>query len=405
MIVPLLLAVSPALTPSVEDEPDLVVIDGKEIACRVLYEDEETVVYRARRKNKEVPAAEVGAIHSVERSLREFLEAYDRVSAADVTALADLALLCEGRDLAAEARNLWIRILTLDPENEEAWTKLGGSKGRKGWRMKVRGRFYTLEQLRERVADWKNAMELPTAHFLIKTDVAPERALDVAINLERAYLTYYDLLGPHLKLYVFDEIPEIHIFAHADDYPVPPTPREAWFSMAQNTLYVDGSKDDPNVGEIAANLTYALIYNSFHRTLGKSGSVAPWARRGLAEAFGAAIRREAEGRVRWDFEGPYLPHFGSHARDAQPLSMKQVIRAGYTAFDSGTDANRYVAQSYTLAYFLVHGQDGKHRAGFAEYLRSSFEGKGSTTHFEKILDVKLDDLEKEWAAYVKEIGR
>ena len=77
--------------------------------------------------------------------------------------MADLAKFCESRDLPGEARQMWIRILIDDPENEEAWTKLGGSHGRKGWRLKVRGRYYTLDQLRERVSDWKNAMELRTA--------------------------------------------------------------------------------------------------------------------------------------------------------------------------------------------------------------------------------------------------
>ena len=52
----------------------------------------------------------------------------------------------------------------------------------------------------------------------------------------------------------------------------------------------------------------------------------------------------------------------------------------------------------------MRGADRKYRAGFAEFLKSSFLGKGSTGHFEKILDVEVEDLEAEWTAYVKAVA-
>jgi hypothetical protein len=386
------------------DETDLLVLtDGKEVDCRVLYEDDEIVIARSRRKNREYPRADVAELHSVERSLRTFLERFDQVSKTDVGGLSDLALFCESQELPGEARNLWIRILLLDPVNEQAWTKLGGTNGRKGWRMKVRGRYYTLDELRERVSDWKNAMELRTAHFLLKTDTDPTRALDVAIDLERAYLTFYDVLGPPLKLYAFDELPEIHLYSNPDDYPKPPVRGDdSWFALFANTLYVNGA-EGANKNQIVATFTDCLVYNSFRRTLGKQGSLTAWARKGLGVSFGAAVRGE-RGETYWDFDPPILDYFRYQANDDQPLELKQILRAGNASFDSGTHAQRYVAQAYTLTHFLVFAEEGEYRAGFADFLRSSFQGQGSTTHFEKALGVDVKDLEPVWIAYVKGVA-
>lgn len=404
MISPLVLALVPALAPPVQDDPDVVVLkSGDEVACRVLFEDDEKVVYRAKKKTVEVPRADVQSLRTIEQSLRQFFVGFDKIDRTDADALAELALWCESRELLGEARNLWIRILTVAPEDERAWNKLGGVySATRGWRLKVRGRYYTIEELRERVSDWKNAMELTTAHFLLKTDIPPERALDVTIDLERAYVAFYDLLGPYLDLYVFDEVPEIQVFSDQKNYPSPPTPRQAWFSYSANELYVDASKE-PNPNEIVGNLTYCLLYNSFHRTLGKAGSIAPWARRGLAETFGTSVRPQP-GQARWELGTPYVAYFVTQATDDKPLSLDKVLTAGIASFDSGTEAHRYIVQSYTLAFFLMYANDGKYREPFAEFLRSSYLGQGSATHFQKIMGVDLEELEAEWTAYVKKIA-
>ncbi len=387
--------------PALGDEPDLVVPkDGKRIECRVLLETDEKVVYRVQSKPREVPRADVAEVQSVERILREFLERFEETSTSDVAALTELALFAESRFLPGEAHNAWIRVLTLDPVNEQAWTKLGGVKRRDGWELKVRSHFYTIEELRQRVSDWKNALELRTAHFEIKTDAQPERALDAAIDLERATQRFYDVLGKPLGLFVFDEIPEVHVFADPKDYPAPPTEgMDAWFDRSANTLYVN-ARENRDTGTIVAELVDCLVFNAFRRTLGKTGEIEPWARKGLAFAFAAAVR-PAPGRVTFDFDTPYLPHFESQARDAQALPLEKVLRAGFASFDSGSDAPRYIAQSYTLTHFLVFYADAKYRAGFADFLRSAYLGKGGSSNFARALGSDLDTLQAEWTAYVK----
>jgi hypothetical protein len=406
MIATLVLCALASLASGGEEAPDLLTLkDGMQLECRVLYEDEGKVIYRAKRKDTEVPRSEVAEIQSLERSLRTFLERFAQCDRADARALAELAQFAESRFLPAEAHDLWIRILTVDPEHEQAWTKLGGVKGRKGWQLKVRGRFYSLEELRERVGDWKNALELPTAHFLIRTDAAPERALDLAIDVERMYLAFYDLLAPHLGLYsAWEETPEIHVFRDAKDAPAPPTPgRNAWFAVGENTLYVH-AVEERGSHEALAEFVDLLLLNSFRRTLDKrTGTIAPWAREGLRQAFAAGVR-PAPGRVTFDLASPITAYFQDHARDPKPLGLEKLLNAGFGAFDTGSDAPRYVAQGYTLTHFLAFGAEQKYRPGLARFLLSSFEGQGAATHLKKILDVDLGQLEEEWNAYVKGVA-
>ncbi|MEM9802087.1 MAG: hypothetical protein AAGA20_17315 [Planctomycetota bacterium] len=388
-----------------DDQPDLITLkDGKEIECRVLLEGDEVILARVRSRKKEFPREDVFEIQSIERSLRDFFTRYDVVQGSGVDGIVELAMFCEERGLYAEARILWIKILTQDAENEQAWTKLGGVYNeRRGWRLKVRGRFYNIEQLRERVADWRNAMELPTSHFLLRTDIAPERALDVALNLERAYLAYYDILGKAVDLQVFDDVPEVNVYKNPDDFPTPKIQGDtAWFSRGQNTVHVNGAV--PNVGPRAVfQLTHSLVYNSFRRTIGGNGSIAPWTERAMAEMFAGAVRVE-NGVARWEFGTPIQQYFQMHASDEKPLTLKKLIAAGYGAYNSGTDAPRYIAQSYTLFDFLLFGEDGKYRDGVGDYMAKSFKGQSAATHLEKSLGEDLDVVEEQWTAYVHSVA-
>jgi hypothetical protein len=403
-MIPALIVSLLASSSTLGDENDLLVFaDGKQVPCRVLLETENKIVYRARNKTSEISRAAVKEVQSVERSLREFLQRFEKSDPRDVAAVSELALLAESSFLTGEAHNAWIRVLTLDAENEQAWTKLGGVRRRTGWELRVRGRFYTLDELRARVSDWKNALELRTAHFLVQTDGPPERALDVALDVERAYLTFYDVFGKPLELYAFDEIPEIQIFSDPKDFRAPPTQgRPAWFDRSANAVYVNAQQASER-GTIVAEFTEALIFNAFRRTLAKTGELEPWAREGVKQVFAVASRPDP-GRVSFDFATPYKPYFEAQVGDAKALSLEQVLRAGITSFDSGTDQARYTAQAYTLIYFLVFFENQKYRAGLANYLRDSYLGKGGTSNFFKAVGADEKTLEGQWTGFVKSIA-
>lgn len=389
----------------VQDDSDLVILNnGSEIPCRVLFENDERVVYRARRRDREAAMAEVAEVQSIERSMREFLDRFSATNTRNVDACTELALFAEQRYLFGEARNMWIRILTLDPENEVAWEKLGGVHGRNGWRLRVRGRHRTLDELRARASTWRDAMELPTAHFLLRTNIEPEIALDVAIDIERLFQTYYDAMGPPLELFIFDEVPEINIYSDTRDFPSPPTPdRTVWYERNRNVLHVNASAE-VNRHEIVRQMTFVMTFNSFRRTVGgRTGSLPAWSREGLAQAFAGAFRANP-GRARFDFAPPLRNSFVAQAEDDRPLSLTRVLSANFGAFEGGTNRERHIRQSYTLTHFLVFAEGGRYMEGYGEFLLSAFRGQGSATHLRRALGVNLNDLEAQWVAYVNAIA-
>ncbi|MEM9378551.1 MAG: hypothetical protein AAGB93_01285 [Planctomycetota bacterium] len=393
----------------ISDRSDLLVLnDGKEIECRVTMEGKDVVLVRVgkSRKTKEYKRSDIKEIYTIERSLREFFARYDAERGNGIEALANLAEFCEERSLNGEAQNLWVRILLADPENEQAWTKLGGVYNkRRGWRLKVRGRFYTLEQLKERAADWKNAMFFSTAHFVVKSDLEPTQVLDVCFNLERAYLAYYSILTQSVDLQQFDFIPEVHIPKDEKNYSRPKIQGDnAWFDPGQNTLFVDGSKDDI-AREAVFHLTQLLVDNSFRRpNAGGIGQIAPWAERAISDAFAGAVQVD-DGIAKWEFGEPLMDYFQYHATHDKPLTIKRLLGAGRMEFRNPPLAELHRAQAYTLIHFLAYEDKGKYQDGLTAYLQSSINGKFAATHLAKALGVKkLDELEERWLQYVKEIA-
>jgi len=387
------------------DKPDVVILEsGKEIECRVMFEDDSRVLYKAGgSKIKEVPRSEVAQVLSIESNMRTYLSRFAAIDRQDTAALAELALWAESVDLAGEARNLWIRIVLVDNENEQAWTKLGGSKGRKGWRIRVRGRYKTLAELRERASEWKTAMELPTAHYLVKTNVDPVLALDVAIDIERIHQMYYDVIGQAMVLYPFDNTPEIHIYAATEDAPSPPQPSwSAWYERVGNAVLVRGLEADRH--QIRKSVVYMMLTNSFRLSMGnRNGQLPEWAREGIANAFAFALR-PSRGDVQMETGVPNVDWFAQQAAFDEPLALKRLLDGDRGSFRTGQDEDRFVIQSYTFVFFLVNASEGKHRDKFVEYLQSAFGGKGAASHFEKIFEMKLEDLQPEYEAFVKRIA-
>ncbi len=405
MLLPLFVSALAFVPAGSQDEPDLLRLAGdKTIECRVLYEDTDKIVYRSKRKNAEIARVAVTAVESVEHSLRSYLRKYDECDRGNPRALAELAQWAETNGLPGEAQCGWIRILTLEPENERAWVKLGGVKQRDVWKLKVRGRFYSLEELKKRTSDWKTALELPTAHFLVRSDGDPSRVLDAAIDVERAWMAFYDVFATPLTLYVFDETPELNFVSDPKDYPSPPAPgMSVWFDRVANSLNCNVT-ENPNRAAIAAEFCELMIFNAFRRTVDKrQGEIEGWVRSGIAVTFGFGFRPDP-GHATFDFKSPDVGQFRLVADDKDPLPLQRILGSGRGAYEGGPGSERYVAAAYTLVHFLAHGQDGKLRAKFGEYLRDAYVGKsGASRLYEKLgLDEKA--LESAWREHVKRIA-
>lgn len=387
----------------VENDYDhLVLADGKQVKARVLYEDDQVVVVRqGTKKEQEFPRAEVTEVHSVERSLAQFL---DRVAAlqgtGDLAAATELAAFCDANGLPHEARLTRLHILTRDPANEAAWTGLKGRKGAKGWQLEDDKKWRSFDEYQAAHQTWKERFQLRSTHFLLESDLPLADNLRALLTLEEFYRVFYGVLTSTLRLHNFDELPLVRITKDASQYPTPPVARNAWFSVLYNTLDVYAPAAEFDGQLVVHEFTRGMIHNAMRNTLRKDGQVAPWAAKGLCEWF-AGGTKQGELRMQIDIEQPNVALIELHAGAASPIPLKQLLVMAPMEFESGPRFELGGAEAYTLLLFLARGADRKYRKGLLEFVHSSYEGKGSPTHFKKLVADDLDALEAEWTAWVK----
>jgi hypothetical protein len=96
---------------------------------------------------------------------------------------------------------------------------------------------------------------------------------------------------------------------------------------------------------------------------------------------------------------PSPEFFAEHANAKKPFDLPRMFSFGYDDFAISSKALLKYAQSYTLVHFCLHGEGGKLRAGFIEYLRKVYKGDSSTTAFRDAIGVREQELEKAWHAY------
>ena len=83
MISTLVLSATVLLSPQVSRHRDADTVrltDGKQLTGRVLYDDDEGIVMRIRKKQREIPHSEIQELRTLERSLKEWLDRYDQIA-------------------------------------------------------------------------------------------------------------------------------------------------------------------------------------------------------------------------------------------------------------------------------------------------------------------------------------
>ena len=381
--------------------PDSVKLkDGRELQGRVVYEGPETLRIKRGVSELEVKKSSVVDAKTIERSLKEALERYDTVQKDDVGGLTEVARFCQERGLENEARNLRLRVLLAGAEDPE--TVEGANARIVAKKIQVRNddRWVDLEAWKDAKKDWKDAVEIKTAHFLVKTDLPMDRVLDAAIQLERHYLRFYDFLAPELVLYVFDETPTVFFYANEKDCPPGWTPGEkSWFSPGENKLHVLAN-DSLDLKRIVHEATDLLLFNAFRRSSGKTGQIPPWSVAGFAEYF-AVTAGTTPGDPWAPLGQAYPPLFKAFADDPNPLPMKQLMRSSLGDLNRGADGPRRSAEAYALVHWLMHGDGGSHRDVFFQQLRQAWKGRSIEEDLLKALGTDESKLLATVQAYAK----
>jgi hypothetical protein len=404
MLQALLLLVLAAGSGADEKSPDIVrLTSGKTLTGRVVQERADALTVESGHAQIEVERQSVAEVRSVERNLATFLKQYDLVPKTSVGHLLDIARFCDDCGLTNEATNLRYRVLLIDANNADARKGLGARSvaeklqvpdtDGKGW--------VDFDRLIGPKSRWRDAAELHTAHFLVRTDLPLARVLDAAVQIERHYLRFYDFLGPELGLYVFDQTPEICIYSRPGDYPMPWTEHaKSWYGPAENKLHVLVNDDQFDMVKLVRDVTDMLLVNALRKSSGKMGNMPPWAGCGFSEYF-ASTAASRPGAA-WGELGVPSPALFRRQKDAsKPLELDKLLTSSIGDIRRSDAADLRSAGAYTLVHFLLHADDGKYREPFYAYLRDAWTGKISAKGFLKAMGMKEDELETQWNAYVR----
>jgi hypothetical protein len=378
-------------------EDDLVVLkSGKELRGRIVFEDADRVVLRRDTRDT---ALEREAIERVESRVRNLDDLLDNDAKWTPLDLAELELLCaqaEEANLAGEAGLYAWRMLLRQRGSESAHRVLGHKKRGQSWVLPLDGRWVDWEKRQELSRDWGSAWELASLHYEMRSNLPLAVSLDALLDIERVYRAFYELFGDELGL--FDVCRPMRVHLHADAASYPELAGEVGrYEPDTDILRVKADKglDFPT---LTHELTHQLLQDTAFREQNDDGCIPPWLNEGLAEYMAAGVKRTAPLEF---VAGTANYHFQAHTGAKDPFDLTRVLAFSTGDYDASSDRPLKYAQSYTLVHFLLHGKEGRHRAGFFDYLRDVYRGKGSSTDLKRALDVEWRQLEKDWHAYAR----
>ena len=382
--------------------PDQVTLadSGRVQKGRVVYDTPNKLILRQGGRDIVIDPAEVKEVRSLERSLARVL---DRdLLGADARTYLELAQECEAAGLEAEARQFWLRVLLADQKSDLAVKALGAQRIKDEVKVPFGKQRRTPAELAKPQGSWKEALEIECTHFELKTDIDLPLALDVALALERNYRRFYEVLGAPLELYLFDEAPQICIYARKQDFPVGPVVGDTiWFAPGINTLNVLADPE-PNVGGVIHELTRLMLFNALRRGSGSTAQVPQWTASGIAQLF--AIAAPAVRFGKWSEIG--APNKAQFARvQAQKVPFEKLFNASGNDFNGDAKRDDMNAAAYTFVHYLVFGRQKTLRASFGKFLREGAKGKISIGAFCDALEMSRKDIESGWRAYVEEMAR
>lgn len=392
----LLAATALLLLPNAVPDRVTLVEGGQVLEGRVVFEGVDDIVVRIDRKDQRIARKDIAEIRSIERSLVAIV---DRdIPNADAATLQALAAECEQAGLAAEAKNLWLRVLALDPANDAAVQGAGARRVGKEVKLALGKGERNASELAKPQASFKKAYEIETTHFVVRSDTPLVSVLDLALALERLHARFYAVLGAPLELYVLDDAPEVCVYGRKADFPVPPEEgASVWFAPAIQRVHVDAAMN-PSVAAIVHEVTQMMAFTALRRSAGATAQLPLWAGEGIAQVFAVAAPRERFGA--WNEPGE--PDGVAFATTSMAeVSLERVFDATARDFVGETKSQSIQACAYTLVHYLVFGENGALRAGFGKFLREGTRAKVTLNGLSQALARPVKEIESGWRAHVE----
>jgi len=391
--------------------------DGQEVRGRVLrfYDEEEIVLIQGVRplagssaggKRVRIPRHDVVSVETVNTHLIKLMDL--RAEAGDdADKLWKLVEWADTNGLAAMARLQALDVVLRKDSHEAAHRYLGHRKTRSGWRWPRKSSFLGRKMYEAKIAKWGTALILPTEHFELRTDAGLQLGVDVAFELERLYLHWFQLFGKPMHLEEVISPMSVHLYRDVKRFPV-------WTFWVRLAYYMPPQAGDiansfvaPETGEpeqLINVVTQQLIYRTV-RTTGMGNAdprehVSGWLEYGIGQWMESMFQGKY-GRLK--LRRPTLdPRQTLVLSRVDKLELKSFLHASYSQF---LDYSKRTKERWALSSHVVHylmEKDHGHRGAFLDYICDVYrEGKGdSSTTFARFLKVPLADLERRFQAWL-----
>jgi hypothetical protein len=250
---------------------------------------------------------------------------------------------------------------------------------------------------------WSPTHSLDTAHYAIRSSAQPEETRKMADAVEVLHAAYAEVLGgefpavrgahPPLKLNLYRDRAEFRRCNRGLGW------AEAYYLWPKCHAYYAASEVNPFHW-----MLHEAVHQLNHEVAGMK--VARWFDEGLGEYFGTS--RLQNGRLQLGRPDPNtypiwhlddLHWTGDRLRDIATTNFipLHVVVADKGGPDVDEFFNLYYVHWWGLTHFLMHFEDGKHRAGFFQVIRDG----GTPESFERHIG-PFERVEKDWYGHLLE---
>ena len=207
----------------------------------------------------------------------------------------------------------------------------------------------------------------PTRYYIIHTDLPIDRVREAAARLTAMAEEYYRRTRGFAG--TIDRRLPFYLFGRKKDYHAAGAPLGTGGVFMGTKLMALATKD------IGRRVWHIVQHEGFHQfahfVIGPTLPV--WVNEGLAEYFGHGIWT-GDGLVTGVIPPKRMKRIQTLLEADKMLSTGSLLTMRHREWNAARSRNNY-DQSWSMAHFLVHAEDGKYRGAFSKYIRDLATGR------------------------------
>ena len=248
-----------------------------------------------------------------------------------------------------------------------------------------------------------------STHYRIHTDLPRKHCVPFGRHMDAVYAEYVRRFGGEtdaardpMDLYLFatrerylDFLRSIHINGRHSAGMFFASPR-----ISGLATYVQGQSRADTFAVLRHEGFHQFAWRFYGRTLPQ------WANEGIAEVFGDAPLANGELHL-GPMDTARLARVQRDLAAGRTLSLEELIALDSRDWNRAIDGDperlhTLYAQSWSIVYFMLRGNDGRHRAALVRYLNLLRRGVDDASALKEAFGVRtLDPIEQRWKIFVR----